>query len=619
MSYREVSVIEVREALRLWLRGYGLRALARLAGLDRKTVRRYVDAAVAVGLSRDGGEGQLTDELLGAVVEAVRPVRPRGRGAAWERCQANRDLINKWYARGVPVVKIVDLLARRNVDVPERTLHRFCAEQLGDDDGDSTVRVDDCDPGQEVQVDFGRMALVADPTAGRARWLWALIFTAVFSRHMFVWLSHRQRLEDVIAGCEAAWAFFGGVFHVMIPDNLSPVVADADAVNPRFTDAFLDYAQSRRFVIDPARVRHPRDKPRVEPTVPYLRGSFFAGEEFRDRDDAQARVQRWCLDKAGMRIHGTIHARPLEVFRDAEQPLLLPAPSEAYDLPIWRRAKVHRDHHIEVARALYSVPGDLIGCHVDVRADSTLVRISHRGQLVKVHPRMPAGKRSTDSDDLPSDKTAYAMRDLELLIAKASRHGEAVGAFAAALLDSPLPWTRMRTAYRLLGLVGKWGPDRVDDACRRALAVEAVDVGLVARMLERATEGDQRDTPPATAGTVVVGRFARDPSEFAVDRGDRQRGQPAAEPAEADRDEPAAEPAEADRDEPAADAAELERLRIAYFGLCAHVRDVHGVDPCGSASQVEVQHQAAHAREGSRWHPDAWRLPPNDEPQKGSA
>lgn len=310
--------------------------------------------------------------------------------------------------------------------------------------------------------------------------------------------------------------FFGGVFHVVVPDNLSPVVAKADPTAPRFTDAFVEYAQARGFVIDPARLRSPRDKPRVERAVPYVRGSFFAGEVFVDLADAQRRVERWCVETAGMRVQRTIQARPAEVFRVEEAPRLLPAPTGPYDLPVYRTAKVHRDHHVEVARALYSVPGALIGQLVQVRADSSLVRISHRGQIVKVHPRMPPGRRSTDAADLPSDKTAYALRDLDQLTAIAARHGDAVGAYADQLLEVALPWTRMRSVYRLLGLVRKWGADRVDDACRRALDAEAVDVGLIARMLERATERSQAEPPPA--GNVIAGRFARDADAFAVDR-----------------------------------------------------------------------------------------------------
>ena len=79
-----------------------------------------------------------------------------------------------------------------------------------------------------------------------------------YSRHMFVWLSFTQTLAAVIAGCEAAWGFFGGVFKVLIPDNASAIVADADAVNPRFTAGWLDYAQATGFVTDAARVRSPK-------------------------------------------------------------------------------------------------------------------------------------------------------------------------------------------------------------------------------------------------------------------------------------------------------------------------------------------------------------------------
>ncbi len=110
------------------------------------------------------------------------------------------------------------------------------------------------------------------------------------------------------------------------------------------------------------------------------------------------------------------------------------------------------------------------------------------------------------------------MRDLDTLRRIAAGHGPAVGTFAATLLDHPLLWTKMRQVYALLGLVKKWGPDRVDTACASALAHEAVNVSLIGRMLERATENTTAPAAPPAAGTVVTARFARDPDHFAVQR-----------------------------------------------------------------------------------------------------
>ena len=342
MVFREVSVIEIREALRAWLAGKSERAVAAQAGVDRKTSRRYVTAAVAAGLSRGGGEEQLTDELIGQVVSVVRPVRPDGHGQGWAELEARREQITKWVESDVPVVKIGILLARQGVVVAERTLHRFAAERCGGKK--VTTPVDDGPPGGELQVDFGYLGLIP-AGEGRRRKLQALVFTACFSRYMFVYLTFSMTLEEVIAGCEDAWEFFSGVFRVLVPDNMSPVVADADAVNPRLTREWLEYAQARGFVTDPARVRHPRDKPRVEAGVKFVQGNFFAGETFLDLADARSRMAAW-LVTANARVHGTTRQVPAVVFAAQEAPCLLPAPAERYQVPYWAQVKVHVDYHL---------------------------------------------------------------------------------------------------------------------------------------------------------------------------------------------------------------------------------------------------------------------------------
>ena len=512
MAFREVSVVQVKEALRRWLSGDGERPIAQGVGIDRKTARRYITAAVELGVDRDGGEGQLTDELIGQVLERVRPHRRDGHGDAWRVLLGEEKRIKAWVGEDLTVVKIGILLARRGVVVPHRTLARFAVERCGAGRRSTTVRVDDPPPGVELQVDFGRLGLIAD--GEKRRVCWALIFTACFSRHMFVWPTFTQTTEDVIAGFEAAWLYFAGVFPVVIPDNMGSIVVEAENTAPRFNDVFFEYAQSRGFSIDAARVATPTDKPRVERVVPYVRNNFFAGECFTGLADCRERAQRGCTETAGVRIHGTTQCRPIEAFRTEELPRLLCLPGGPFDIPKWSEPKVHRDFHVEVDKAIYSAPHRLIGHRVKARRDSTTVKLYFRGELVKVHPRKAAGQRSTDPADLPTGTEIYATRDVDRLRRMAADHGEAIGVYAAALLDTPLPWTKMRQVYRLLGLVKKWGATRVETACQRALDAEAVDVNLVSRMLERGREGAEPEGRPEPV--VIQGRFARDPSEFAT-------------------------------------------------------------------------------------------------------
>jgi hypothetical protein len=164
MAFREVRVHEVREVLRHWLADeVGLRIIAERSGVDRKTARRYVEAAVAAGLVRDGERQQLTDELIGAVIAAVRPVRQQGHGAAWESLLPLEQQIHDWIGKDeLQLTNIHGKLARRGVVVPYRTLHRFAVERCGFGRRTATVRVADGTPGMECQLDFGRLGMMLD-------------------------------------------------------------------------------------------------------------------------------------------------------------------------------------------------------------------------------------------------------------------------------------------------------------------------------------------------------------------------------------------------------------------------------------------------------------------------
>src|SRR5271157_4700365 len=512
MAFREVLVTQVREVLRAWLGGAGKRPAARRAGL-----------------ARDGEESQLTDELLGVVVAAVRPARPAGHGASWEALAPRQAEMTGWVKDGLTLVKIGELLERSGTAVPYRTLARFAAAECGycSSRPGVTVPVADGKPGEEVQIDFGYLGMISD--GDRRRKLHALVFTAVLSRYCFVYLTFSQTTAEVIAGCEAAWSFSGGMFTVLVADNLKPVVDKADRLEPRWNREWLEYAQARGLVVDPARVRSPQDKGRVENGVKFVQVSFFAGEQFAGIADARHRAEDWCRIRAGMRGHGTTRQRPAEVFAQLEAPALLPAPEQPYRVPAWSEAKVQRDFHVRAQNAFYSVPYGLTGQQVTVRADGTLVKIYHRGQVIRTHPQQPAGGRASDAADFPPGTDIYARRDVDKLARMAAARGEAIGIYAARILDTPLPWTRMRAVYALIGLCRTYGSDPVEQACAAALELDVISVGKIKSIVEKGT-GKQAAQAAArsrqagdAAARVTAARFARDPREFATSTGVRMQ------------------------------------------------------------------------------------------------
>ena len=107
MAYRELFVMDIREVLRLWVAGQGYRRIAALGQVDRKTARRYIDAAIVLGLERGGGDGQLSDAFIGQVAHMLRPGRPHDPGAMRTLCRAHQERIQGWAAQDIAVPKMV--------------------------------------------------------------------------------------------------------------------------------------------------------------------------------------------------------------------------------------------------------------------------------------------------------------------------------------------------------------------------------------------------------------------------------------------------------------------------------------------------------------------------------
>ena len=510
--YREVKMEEVKETVLLWLARIGKKRIAAQLGLDVKTVRRYVRAAYKVGLRVGTDRPPLSEQVVTAIFKEIRPAPARARGQTWAQCEEHRGEIAKWLDNAVGLMKCQRLLTRQGVEIPYGTLYRFAVRELGFGGPDPTVPVADGEPGKELQMDTGWMTVLEPDESGKRRRFKAFIFTPNVSRYRFVYPVWRERTAEAIAACEAAWEFYGGVFTVLIPDNTKAIVQTADPLEPLLQRTFLEYAQARGFHIDTARARKPRDKGRVEKSVRDTREDCFRGEVLHSLEQARERARYWARSEYGMRRHSTTQRLPPEHFVSVEAGHLQPAPSAPYDIPIWCDPKVGRDHLAQVVKALYSLPTMWIGKRLQARADRSLVRFYFRHELIKTHPRQARGKRSIDPMDFPDEKRPYAMRDIDYLRRQASECGEAVGRYAGALLEGPLPWTRMRRVYALLRLVRRYGEARVNATCATALEHAMLNI----KRLENMLKNPAPPAPPAPARALPPARYLRDPRQYVL-------------------------------------------------------------------------------------------------------
>lgn len=514
MAHKEHSVTEILDILRRVQAGDGKRRIAKATGIDRNTIRKYLKAAEERGFTLLSSPDELHDIAL-SVFRSIHLSGEAGHSSVGDEILTpHKNTIEGWlHEDDLTLTKVHIKLGRMGVTVTYSALYRFVVKHLNFGGKKSTVRMAESAPGEVAEVDFGRLGLVPDPVSGRDRVLHALIVTLAMSRHQFVYTTHRQTAEALIAGLEAAWEFFGGVAKRVVIDNMKAAVIVPDRYRASFNRIFLEYSNHRGFIIDAAPVRQPTAKATVERQVPYVRENFFRGEAFTSRDHAQQEAERWCRDTAGLRIHGTTRKRPFIVFEEEEKQYLLPLTGERFDVPVWAECKVHPDHHIRFGLALYSVPNRYLRQTVSVRGDSRLVRIYHDEELVKTHPKMAKGKRSTDYADYPAEKGAYAMRDCAYYIRKGGENGEAQARFMEALFTGDFPWSKIREAQKLIRLAERYGKARVEAACNRALSFGLINIHRVEGMIVKAgNDGPRRAAP--SAPIQLSARFERSASYF---------------------------------------------------------------------------------------------------------
>ena len=503
MARRTFDVIDICEIFVHWYAGRSKNEVAGSLGLSRNTVRKYVAAAEAAGM-RAGGP-PVSQERWAELAREWFPelADTRLRQVTWPAIGEHRDYIVGQLAAGVTVATVHQRLAgERGLAVSVASLRRYVAANLPEEARRSQVRVlrlEPAEPGQEAQIDYGRLGSWTDPGWGRRHTVNAFAMVLCCSRLLFVRPVVRMDQRAWTECHVAAMEFFGGVPARLVPDNLKTGVDRPDLYDPKINRSYAELAAHYGCLVDPARSRKPRDKAQVERPMPYIRDSFWRGREFTSLDQMQAEAVRWSADVAGQRSCRPLDgAAPAAVFAAVEKDRLAPLPATPFVLAEWSRCKVGPDIHVKVGQSLYSVPWKHLGHTLDARSTATMVQLFSGGELIKTHVRKPRGKQ-TDLTDYPPEKIAFHMRTPAWCRRRAAEIGPACSALIAGLLAENALY-RLRAAQGVLHLADKHQPGRLEAACAKAAAAGDPSYRTVKGILAAGTEAIPAAAPAGDGG-----------------------------------------------------------------------------------------------------------------------
>jgi transposase len=493
MPTERLSMRHIREVLRLhYSVGMSQRAVARSLGLAQGTVSKYLNRTRRAGLT-----WPLPPELDDDVFLENRLYPPPSDLRSNERPQPDWADVHREFRRtGVTLMLLWEEYCDSNSD--SFSYSWFCerykewAERLK-----PTLRQVHV-AGDKLFVDYsGHTLEVIDGTTGEVRT--AQIFVAVLgaSNYTYAEASLSQSLPDWIASHVRAFSFFGGTARQTVSDNLKAGITRACFHEPMVNRTYADLARHYGTAIVPARPHHPRDKAKVEVGVQIV-GRWIL---------ARLRNHRFfSLASLNVAIHALLvdlNNRPLrswgrsrrELFEELDRSALIPLPDEPYQYAEWKRCRVNLDYHVEIAKHYYSVPFNLVHQEVEARITARTVEIFLRGKRVASHLRSTLPHRPTTiPEHMPSSHRRYRDWTHERLRLEAGKVGPDAETLIDVILRSrPHPEQGFRSAIGILGLVKRYGQERVDAACARALLLNARSYKSVAAILKNGTD---KATPP---------------------------------------------------------------------------------------------------------------------------
>jgi transposase len=459
---------KINEVLRLkWECGLSNRAIGRSCSISHSTVSEYVRRAKAVGLTWPLPETLDEDALF----QLLFPTTLR------------------WASRVIPVPDWSQIHAElRRKGVTLRLLWVEYREATPDGYGYSqfcalyrqwakrlkpSMRLYH-KAGEKLFVDYaGQTIPVVDPHTGEIRQAQIFVATLGASNYTYAEAQSRQDLPNWIGAHVRAFSFLGGVPEIVVPDNLKAGVKHPCRYEPELNPTYQDLAQHYGTAVIPTRVRKPKDKAKVEVAVQAVERWILA--RLRNRTFFSLAE----LNQAIRELLAELNHRPMrhlgrsrrDLFQTLDQPVLKPLPDTPYEFALWKKARVNIDYHIEFDKHYYSVPYALIHQEVYIRATERTIEISFKNRCVACHPRSDArGRHTTISEHMPTAHQKYAEWSPERIL----RWAHTMGPFTAQLVDTLFdsrkhPEQAYRSCLGILRLGDRYGKERLEAACRRAL------------------------------------------------------------------------------------------------------------------------------------------------------
>lgn len=478
----------------LWRRGYSFRKIARELGIHRETVSRHVRLEEAgskpakVTPGTEGGDRSKPAKVI-AGTEGQAHSKPAkviaGNRAVQSACAPFREVVLSKLEQGLSAQRIwQDLAADHGFTASYCSVSRYVRRLR--EATPLPFRRMECAPGEEAQVDFGRGAPV-ETGDGRRRFPHVFRVVLSHSRKAYSEVVWRQTTESFIRCLENAFHHFNGVPKTLIIDNLRAAVTRSDWYDPQLNPKVEAFCRHYGTVVLPAKPYTPRHKGKVERGIAYVRRNALAGCVFASLSQENLHLAEWERQVADHRIHGTTRRQVRELFQEREKGALLPLPPLRFPCFHEGRRTVHRDGHVEVDKAYYSVPPEYLGRAVWVRWDARLVRVfNHRFEPIAVHARRAPGRFSTQPRHIASEKISRVERGGEWLMKRVCLLGPHAARWARAMLDvRGVPGVRVLVG--LLALAERHDVAAIEKACRLALSHGVYRLRALRELIRRDT------------------------------------------------------------------------------------------------------------------------------------